>query len=135
MGDDFFGYGQLFGVVGVCYGDGVHSRGLAGLQAPVRVLYDDAFVGGDSASYGGAGLVKWNDNGTVTACFWDTQTSGQAESDGGIGKTTAEMQTVSMFHEAGWDFVVEAENGTEDIWWILESQDYPRLWWGLIPEN
>jgi hypothetical protein len=71
----------------------------------------------------------------VTACFWDTQTSGQAESDGGIGKTTAEMQTVSMFHEAGWDFVVETENGTEDIWWILESQDYPRLWWGLIPEN
>ena len=20
-------------------------------------------------------------------------------------------------------------NGTEDIWWILEGQDYPRLWW------
>jgi hypothetical protein len=25
--------------------------------------------------------------------------------------------------------------GTEDIWWILEGQDYPRLWWELIPEN
>jgi hypothetical protein len=21
------------------------------------------------------------------------------------------------------------------IWWILEGQDYPRLWWELIPEN
>ena len=22
-----------------------------------------------------------------------------------------------------------ADNGTDDIWWILEGQDYPRLWW------
>jgi hypothetical protein len=34
-----------------------------------------------------------------------------------------------MFLEAGWDFVDEATNGNEDIWWILERQDYPRLWW------
>jgi hypothetical protein len=29
----------------------------------------------------------------------------------------------------GWDFVGETVNGTEDIWWILEGKDYPRLWW------
>lgn len=29
----------------------------------------------------------------------------------------------------GWDFVGEAANGTEDIWWIDEGKDYPRLWW------
>jgi len=29
----------------------------------------------------------------------------------------------------------ETDNGTDDIWWILEGQDYPRLWWELIPEN
>jgi len=23
----------------------------------------------------------------------------------------------------------ETSNGNEDIWWILEGQDYPRLWW------
>ena len=39
------------------------------------------------------------------------------------------MQKTSMFLEAGWDFVDETENGTEDIWWILEGQDYPRLSW------
>ena len=33
------------------------------------------------------------------------------------------------FLEAGWDLVDETANGTEDIWWILEGQDYPRLWW------
>ena len=24
---------------------------------------------------------------------------------------------------------------TDDIWWILDGQDYPRLWWELIAEN
>ena len=40
----------------------------------------------------------------------------------------------STFLEAGWDFVGETENGTEDVWWILEGQDYPRLIWEL-PEG
>jgi hypothetical protein len=61
--------------------------------------------------------------------FWDIETSGQTTSAEGTGKTTAEMQTSSTFLEAGWDFVGETENGTEDIWWINEGKDYPRLWW------
>ncbi len=35
------------------------------------------------------------------------------------------MQTASTFLEAGWDFVDETENGTEDFWWILGGQDLP----------
>ena len=61
--------------------------------------------------------------------FWDIETSGQATSDGGIGLTTSEMQTARTFLEAGWDFVDETANGSDDIWWIDEGQDYPRLWW------
>lgn len=49
------------------------------------------------------GLVGWND-GAVVNCFWDIETSGQATSDGGTGKTTAEMKTQSIFTDAGWDF-------------------------------
>jgi hypothetical protein len=45
------------------------------------------------------------------------------------------MQTASTFLEAGWDFIDETANGTEDIWWIDEGNDYPRLWWELITEN
>ena len=44
-----------------------------------------------------------------------------------VGKTTAEMQTKTTFTDAGWDFVGETTNGTDDIWTILESIDYPRL--------
>jgi hypothetical protein len=28
----------------------------------------------------------------------------------------------------------ETADGTDDIWWILEGQDYPRLWWELAEE-
>jgi hypothetical protein len=41
------------------------------------------------------------------------------------GKTTSEMQTASTFLEAGWDFVDETANGTDDIWWILAGQAPP----------
>ena len=65
--------------------------------------------------------------GEVHNCFWDIETSGRTTSHGGTGKTTTEMQTAGTFLNTGWDFVDETENGTEDIWWILEGQDYPRL--------
>jgi hypothetical protein len=65
----------------------------------------------------------------VTFSLWDIQTSGQATSVGGMGKTTVEMQTASTFLEVGWDFVDETENGIDDIWRIDEGRDYPRLWW------
>ena len=46
--------------------------------------------------------------------------------------TGAEAATTLL--EAGWDFVSETANGTEDIWWILEGKDYPRLWWQAAPQ-
>ena len=42
-------------------------------------------------------------------------------SDGGTGKTTAQMQSESTFAAAGWDF--------NETWWINEARDYPRLFW------
>ncbi|NQT02480.1 MAG: hypothetical protein HQ580_10680, partial [Planctomycetes bacterium] len=51
------------------------------------------------------------------------------------GKNMADMQTLSTFTDAGWDFIGESKNGTEDIWWILEGQDYPRLTWELIEDD
>jgi len=80
------------------------------------------------------GLVGKNDD-TVSYSFWDIETSGQTTSAGGTGMTTAEMQMASTFLEASWDFVDEAANGTDDIWWILEGQDYPRLWWEATEAN
>lgn len=69
--------------------------------------------------------------GSTLSSYWDVQASGVAVSAGGEGKTTAEMQTAATFLNAGWDFAGETGNGTDDLWWIDEGQDYPRLWWEL----
>ena len=97
----------------------------------VTCCYSTGFVSGGQSVGGlvGSKREQWWQEGTATDCFWDTDTSGQAISAGGTGKTTAQMQTSTIFLDAGWDFVGETANGTEDIWWILEGQDYPRLWW------
>jgi hypothetical protein len=87
--------------------------------------YSSGLVTGNQYS---GGLVGYN-KGSVNTSFWDIETSGQTISAGGTGKTKTEMQTAGTFLEAGWDFVDETANGTDDIWWILESRDYPRLWW------
>jgi hypothetical protein len=95
--------------------------------------------------YGGLVGDNW-DGGIVTACFWDIETSGLTDMcgiesssatgcDNSYGKTTIEMQTESTFLDAGWDFVGESENGTEDTWWILEGRDYPRLNRELIEDD
>jgi hypothetical protein len=39
------------------------------------------------------------------------------------------MQTESTFTSAGWDFIGETANGTDDIWTIWEGAYYPRLTW------
>ena len=51
------------------------------------------------------------------------------------GKTTAEMQTARTFLDAGWDFLDETTNGIEDLWWLDEGRDYPRLVWQLTPDT
>lgn len=72
------------------------------------------------------GFVSNNLNSTATNCFWDTETSGQATSGLGTGKTTAEMTTLATFTDAGWDFVDETTNGTDDIWAITwQNNGYP----------
>ncbi|MHC4166965.1 MAG: GLUG motif-containing protein [Planctomycetota bacterium] len=138
-GSDFVGglVGRSWGSITDSYATGGVSGstdigGLAGRSThTITYCYSTGSVAGTS-DFGG--LVGAG-NGTVIFSFWDTQTSGQPASDGGTPKTTAEMQTASTFLEAGWDFVDEMANGTEDIWWILEGQDYPRLWWELIDDG
>jgi len=122
-----------------CYSTGAVSGrssvgGLLGFNSgAVTGCYSTGSVSGGSYVGGlvGGHFEVTNATGCF-GCFWDIQTSGQATSDGGTGKTTAQMQTAKTFLDAGWDFVGETANGTEDLWWILEGKDYPRLWWQAV---
>ncbi|MBN2314498.1 MAG: IPT/TIG domain-containing protein [Sedimentisphaerales bacterium] len=95
-------------------------------KGEITQCYSTGSVHGDKGYIGG--LAGDNVDGIIEASFWDIETSGQSTSDGGTGKTTIQMQSADTYLEAGWDFVNETENGTEDIWWIDEGNSYPRLW-------
>ena len=82
----------------------------------VGATYGSGMVGGLVAS-------NWTGLGTAEDCFWDVNTTGQTSSDGGAGKTTAEMQMKSTFTGAGWDFA--------NVWDICEGTNYPRLLWQI----
>jgi len=85
------------------------------------------------------GLVGYNESGTVSNSFWDAQTSGQATSDGGAGKTTENMKNVRTYTDvawseglsSAWDFVGNPydDAGNEDIWDIDPdvNDGYPFL--------
>ena len=103
-GDDIGGLvGRNFGAITASYAVG-----------RVSTSGDTFYIGG---------LVGYHEGGDITASYWDTQSTGQAGSYGGIGKTTAELQyptgTAGIY--ASWD---------ADYWDFGDSTQYPVLKYG-----
>jgi PKD repeat protein len=95
--------------------------GLAGYADYARVSnsYATGNVTGTDGQAGG--LVGSKIMCNVDNCFWDNETSGRNSSEGGTGKTTAEMKTQSTFTNAGWDF--------DKVWFMIENVTYPVFQW------
>ncbi len=55
--------------------------------------------------------------GSFEHCYWNIDTSGQTESEGGEGKTTIEMRSRVTY--VSWDF--------SNVWGIIEGEDFPYL--------
>jgi hypothetical protein len=132
--------GENDGTLQNCYATGevignLAIGGLAGVaySGTISLSYSTGKVNGNS--YIG-GLIGYREYDTLTACFWDTQASGQDQgvgegsSAGVTGKMTAEMKTQATFTSAGWDFVGESANGTADVWRMgADGAGYPWLAW------
>lgn len=102
------GNDQVGGLVGWNSGSSNISRSYA-TGTVIGATNVGGLVGSLANDGGGAG--------TVTASYWNTQTTGQATSDGGTGLTTAQMQQQASF--AGWDFT--------NTWRIYEGHTAPLL--------
>ena len=113
-------------VIGVEYVGGLVGRNFN--YATVSNSYSTGSVTGDEFT---GGMVGMNE-GTVSNCFWDTETSGQDTSDGGIGENTAEMQQVTTFSVAGWNITAVDDPSTRNpsyAWNIVDAVTYPFLNW------
>ena len=115
------GYNNSGGTISDCYAVGHvngDSRvgGLLGVNSSGGTISDCYAVGGVMGTVNVGGLVGEN-GGTVNDSFWDTESSGQATSAGGTGKTTVQMKQQATF--SGWNF--------SDPWGIFENQTPPLL--------
>ncbi|MFA6470364.1 MAG: fibronectin type III domain-containing protein, partial [Bacteroidota bacterium] len=89
------------------------------LAGTVANCYSTGLITGSINAYGFVGSLVGS--GSTSNCFWNTNTSGTVIGGGGAGatgKTTAEMQTLSTFTDAGWDFTSI---------WKIEANSYPNL--------
>jgi hypothetical protein len=115
-------------VINNCYAAGsvngsTYVGGLVGQVERGRAFncYSTGSVSGEQYVGGFTGYIRVL--GSVTHCFWDTQTSGWSTSPGGTGRTTEEMQTITTFTDEGWDFM--------DFWTICDGMNYPVLVWQI----
>ena len=142
----FIGWAPFNGMISSCYSAGhiTGNNGIGGLiggnSGAISHSYAFATIDGKESV---GGFVGHRIVGDMNACFWDVTVSRTADGVGNVGPdpngvegfSTTQMRTAKLFLDAGWDFVGETENGTEDNWWIDEGQDYPRLWWELGDES
>ena len=109
----------------------VFVGGLVGtnhIGGTVSNSYSSTAVAGERYVGGLVGFNYWK----VSNSFWDPQTSGQADSAGGTGKTTAELKNIATFSDAGWNIIAVANLGTRNpdcIWNIVDGETYPFLSW------
>jgi hypothetical protein len=104
--------------------------GLVGDAVRVSNSYATGNVTGTSHV---GGLVGYSGS-FVSNSFWDIETSGQATSAGGTGKTTAQMKDIATFSGAGWNIITVGGTGERNpayIWNIVDDVTYPFLSWQL----
>ena len=100
---------------------GVLGGSLEASYATGQVQSGGMYVGGLVGAIRGAGAV--------TNGYWDTAASGQSSSAGGMGKTTAELQTPTGYNGiyANWNVDVDADSNDDDPWDFGTSSEYPAL--------
>jgi len=106
-----------------------HVGGLVGFnEGSISNTYSTGDVTG---SIWVGGLVGNSREGVVIHSFWDTDSSGIGESDGGTGMGTTEMRTIATFTDAEWDIAAVLPGQTDEthMWNIVDGEDYPFLNW------
>ncbi|WP_139366735.1 GLUG motif-containing protein [Trichlorobacter thiogenes] len=119
------------GTVGNVSATNANVGGLVGYLSPGTSVTNSYAAGAVVGQSHVGGLVGYQFNvyATVTNSYWDTQVSGQATSDGGTGKTSAELTQAATF--AGWD--ISTTGGSSAAWRIYDSQTTPLLRSFLTP--
>jgi hypothetical protein len=120
IGENYFSYVSNCYATGAVAGD-ENLGGLIGYNRYSDLL--NCYSVGTVTVWDGAGQhggLIGLESGTcdLKNCFWDTEASGVATSEGGVGKTTAVMQSKSLYENTSWNL---------DFVWNLEPSSYPEI--------
>lgn len=111
-----------------CYARGNTSStagGSVGGLIGLNIIRDNivrCFSTGRATGVSLSGGLIGNYGGWVFLSFWDTQSSQLSQSDGGTGKTTAQMMSPETYR--GWG---------DAVWVLNAGHDYPHLAWENNP--
>ncbi|NNP76446.1 hypothetical protein A7P54_08440 [Acinetobacter sp. Ac_3412] len=88
---------------------------------------ENSFSSGSVSGVTNTGGLIGNTNGITidVNSYWNKETSGQSQSAGGYGKTTAELQQIQTF--AGWDIADVSDPNSTSTWVIDENNSTPWL--------
>jgi hypothetical protein len=68
-----------------------------------------------------AAFIAYSYSGSISNCFYNKTTSTSYGDSYATGKTAVQMDSVSIFTSAGWDFAGETANGTANLWARCDS--------------
>ena len=122
-------WNELAGFVGVIFGNSL-----------IQNSYSSGSYSDDRIA-GFAGNIE--DDSEIRSSFWNESVQDEGTTEEGVGENTSsgtvevngltdsEMQNIFTFYDAGWDFIGETANGTNDIWkWNPnDNSGYPFLNW------
>ena len=84
--------------------------GLVGFNEGERATVTASYSTGQATGGAAVGGLIGNSTGSAINSYWDTTTSGHSHSDGGRGKTTAELQTPTFYTGIYANWNVDLDN-------------------------
>jgi hypothetical protein len=136
VGWNDYGLEGTDGIVSNSYSTGsvTGNWAVGGLVGVNYYTVDNSYSTASVTGYNNVGgLVGLGSASNASNSFWDIQTSGQSTSDGGTGKTTAQMKNIATF--SAWNIIAVGGPGERNpayIWNIVNYETYPFLSWQAI---
>ncbi len=110
-------------------GNGFAVGGLvAGSSGSIVASYATGAVTGSGVNFTVGGLEAGS-SGSIVASYWNIETSRQASSGGGVGKTTMELCAPTGYTGiyANWNLDLDGDNTDDDPWDFGTASEYPVL--------
>ena len=100
--------------------------------ATITASYSVGRVSTSGETFYIGGLVGYAEGSDIAASYWDTQASGQASSYGGVGQTTAELQSPTSYTGiyADWNLDLDGDGEGDEPWDFGGPGQYPALRYG-----